>query len=532
MSEHFEIMHRLILYNADVLTQNIQHPNAQAFAVNEGKIIAVGNNEEILALQQSNTKLINAEGKTVLPGFIDAHIHIWKVGNLKTFLLDVRGLTSITELQDKLADFVKRNPGRGWVQARGFNEANMKEGRMPTKDDLDQVVNDRPLWVIRTCAHIGVANSKAIELSNVTTQSHVPLGGEVRLNNDGKLNGIFTESALGLIANHIPGYSGDDYALMTKAAEDELLTYGITSATDPAVMPDLLVCYHQLERENKLRIRVNALPIRVPDGSDEILQLPELFTSDKLVVNTVKFFADGGLSGMTAAMTKPYKNSTSTGVLRLTEEFFYPLAKEAAMKGFRIGTHAIGDKAIDVVLNVYERLYNEGCTGLRIEHLALPSSKHLQMMKTMNVHCVSQSIFLKELGKNFALYLEEERLNRTYPYRTILDAGVNLALSSDAPVVKDFNPVTGIKAALFRKDIAGNTLGAGEKISLQEALYAYTIGAAKANSSEGLVGSIEAGKKADFVMLNKKLGNTIAEDDDLNVVSTYIDGQLMYSKEA
>ncbi|HRH48270.1 MAG TPA: amidohydrolase [Panacibacter sp.] len=525
-------MPELILYNADVLTQNIQHPNSQAFAVNEGKIIAVGSNDEILALQQANTKLINAEGKTVLPGFIDAHIHIWKVGNLKTFLLDLRGVSSISELQDKLSDFVKRNPGRGWIQARGFNEANMKEGRMPSKDDLDKVVNDRPLWVIRTCAHIGVANSKAIELSNVATQTHVPVGGEMRLDNDGKLNGIFTESALGLIANHIPAYSADDYALMINAAEDELLSYGITSATDPAVMPDLLACYHQLERENKLRIRVNALPIRVPDGSDEILPLPELFTSDKLIVNTVKFFADGGLSGMTAAMTDPYKNSNSTGVLRLTEEFFYPLAKEAAEKGFGIGTHAIGDKAIDVVLNVYERLYNEGCKGLRIEHLALPSAKHLHMMKAMNVHCVSQSIFLKELGKNFALYLEEERLNRTYPYRTILNAGVNLALSSDAPVVKDFNPVTGIKAALFRNDIAGNTLGADEKISLQEALYAYTMGGAKANGNADSVGSIEVGKKADFVMLNKKLGNTITEDENFHVASTYIDGQLMYSKEA
>ncbi|HRI21980.1 MAG TPA: amidohydrolase family protein, partial [Panacibacter sp.] len=122
-------MPQLILYNADVLTQNIQHPNAEAFAVDNGKIIAVGNNEELLALQQPNTRLINAEGKTVLPGFIDAHIHIWKVGNLKTFLLDLRGVSSITEMQDKLSDFVKRNPGKGWIQARGFNEANMKEGQ-------------------------------------------------------------------------------------------------------------------------------------------------------------------------------------------------------------------------------------------------------------------------------------------------------------------------------------------------------------------------------------------------------------------
>ena len=138
---------------------------------------------------------------------------------------------------------------------------------------------------------------------------------------------------------------------------------------------------------------------------------------------------------------------------------------------------------------------------------------------------------MKELGKNFALYLEEERLSRTYPYRTILNAGINLALSSDAPVVKDFNPVTGIKAALFRKDIAGNVLGADEKISLKEALYAYTMGGAKANDSADFVGSIEVGKKADFIILDTKLPEQIEYDSDISVSSTYIDGALMYSGE-
>ena len=489
-------------------------------------IKAAGSNEEILSLQNSNTQLSNANGSTVLPGFIDAHIHIWKVGNLKTFLLDLRGVSSIEELQDKLSDFVKRNPGKGWLQARGFNEANMKEGRMPTKDDLDKVTTERPLWVIRTCAHIGVANSKAIEQSNVTAQTHIPTGGEMRLGNDGKPNGIFTETALGVITNNIPSYSAEDYALMIQAAEEEMLSYGITSATDPAVMPDLLECYHQLERENKLRIRVNALPIRVPDGSDDILPVPEKYFSDKLAVNTVKFFADGGLSGMTAAMTKPYKNSLSTGVLRLTEDFFYPIAGEAAEKGFGIATHAIGDKAIDVVLNVYEEIKNKNSNiHLRIEHLGLPSANHLQRMKAMNVHCVSQSIFLKELGKNFEMYLEEERLNRTYPYRSVLNAGINLSLSSDAPVVKDFNPITGIKAALHRKDIAGNILGADEKISLQEAIYAYTMGSAKANGTAHFNGSIEPGKKADFIVLNKKLEDDV---EGVKVLQTYIDGKLQF----
>lgn len=513
----------LIIYNAHVLTQNTAQPVAQAFAVDNGKIIAVGDNVDILRLQQPGIQLINAGGKTVLPGFIDAHMHIWKVGNLKTFLLDLRGVSSIEEMKDKLTDFIKQNPGTGWIQARGFNEANMKEQRLPTKEDLDKITTDRPLWIIRTCAHIGIANSKAIELAGVDEHSHVPAGGEMRLDASGKPGGIFTETALGLVSNHIPPYSAADYALMIKAAEKELLSYGITSATDPAVMPDLLDCYRQLEQENKLTIRVNAFPIRIPDGSEEVLPLPSLFHSDKLIVNTVKFFADGGLSGMTSAMNLPYKNSTSTGVLRLTEDFYFP-AKEAADKGFRIATHAIGDRAIDIVLDVYKKLYAEGSPGLRVEHLGLPSAAHLQQMFATGAHCVSQSIFLKELGKNFAMYLDDERLQRVYPYRSVLEAGVNLAFSSDAPVVKDFNPISGIKSALYRKDNRGNVIGRDETISLQQALYAYTLGAAKANGNENEVGSIEPGKKADFIILNCTLQNTIGEDENTHVTATYVNG--------
>lgn len=524
-------MPSLIIHNANVLTQNIQQQNAEAFAVADGKIIAVGSNEEILALQQPNTKLIDANNKTALPGFIDAHIHIWKVGNLKTFLLDLRGVSSIEEMKDRLSDFIKSNPGNGWIQARGINEINLQEKRLPTKEDLDSITTERPLWIIRTCAHIGMANSKAIAFSNVHVQTHVPVGGEMRLGSDGKPNGIFTETALGLITNNIPAYSSADYSLMIKAAEEELLSYGITAATDPAVMPDLLECYHQLERENKLRVRVNALPIRVPDGSDNVLPLPQKFHSEKLDVNIVKFFSDGGLSGMTAAMNKPYKNSSSTGVLRLTEDFFYPIAEEAVNAGFGIATHAIGDKAIDVVLNVYEKIRKQNSNIiLRVEHLGLPSSKHLQQMNQLNVHCVSQSIFLKELGKNFAQYLEDERLHRIYPYKTVLENNINLALSSDAPVVKDFNPVTGIKSAMFRKDNDGNIIGADETISFQHALHAYTIGAAKANGSEAFNGSIEVGKKADFILLNKKLGDSISENEQVYVNSTFIDGKEVFER--
>ena len=158
----------------------------------------------------------------------------------------------------------------------------------------------------------------------------------------------------------------------------------------------------------------------------------------------------------------------------------------------------------------------------------MPSSNHLQKMQKLDVHCVSQSIFLKELGKNFAEYLEEERLNNLYPYRKVLSSDINLALSSDAPVVKDFDPITGIKAAMFRKDNDGNIIGADETITLQQAIYAYTMGGAKANGSSRFNGSIEIGKQADFILLNKKLETSIREDEDVQVVSTWINGEKVY----
>jgi predicted amidohydrolase YtcJ len=524
-------MAELIVYNAHVITQDIHQPYAEAFAVKEGKIIGVGSNETILSLKQANTKLVNAEGNTVLPGFIDAHIHVWKVGNLKTFLLDLRGVQSIDEMQDRLNDFIKQNPGNGWVQARGFNEATMKEKRLPTKKDLDKVAAGRPLWIIRTCAHIGVANSMAMELSGISRSTQVPAGGEMRIDNNGDPNGIFTESALGLITQHIPPYSKYDYNIMIHAAEEVLLRYGITSATDPAVMPDLLGIYQYLHDNNKLQVRVNAFPVRIPDGGAEILPLPGLYKSSSFNISIAKFFADGGLSGMTAAMSKPYKNSASTGILRLKEDFFYPVAKETAAKGFGIATHAIGDTAIDVVLKVYQRIRKEHPdTLLRIEHLGLPSTRHLQLMREQNIHCVSQSIFLKELGRNFSLYLEEERLQKIYPYRDVLNANVNLALSSDAPVVNDFNPLTGIRTAMLRKDADANTIGGDQKLSLNECLHAYTLAAAKANGNDTFTGSIETGKLADFVILNKKLDENHVLDEDLKVNMTYVGGIRKYNE--
>ncbi|MBS1935883.1 MAG: amidohydrolase family protein, partial [Bacteroidetes bacterium] len=206
-----------------------------AIAIERNKITAVGKFEELKPLINSNTKIIDANGKIVMPGFNDTHIHIWKVGNLKTFMLDVRGAESLDEMLSMLEAYNKQYPDVSWITARGFNEAAWKDGKLPTKDDLDKVIKDKPVYVIRTCAHIAVVNSKALEVSGITSKTAVPEGGEMQTNGDGQPNGIFAETALGLITKNIPAYTKEELKRMVKAAREEMYSYGITAATDPAV---------------------------------------------------------------------------------------------------------------------------------------------------------------------------------------------------------------------------------------------------------------------------------------------------------
>ena len=510
--------------NDDQMTPSV----CEAILVKNGHISAMGNLFDLEKQANADVLVVDLDGKTLMPAFNDAHIHIWKVGDLLTFMLDLRGVKSLAEMQARITDFAEKNPQNAWILARGFNENYFQDGQMPTRFDLDEVVSDRPCYVIRTCAHVAVLNSKALEICGINDQTKVPNGGEIRrfgISDLGfrreanrpptsdlrhHLTGVLTETALGLVQKFLPKQSPKALKTMVLAAQDALLTCGIAAATDPAVMPDLLTVYKEMAAKNELKIRINVVPIVVPDGATEALPLPELYESDFLKINTVKFFADGGLSGKTAALKGFYKNSTERGVLRLNYDFFKPLAEKAQAAGFKIATHAIGDAAIDIVLKVYKDIAKDNHKKMthRIEHLAFPSEENLTLMRDLGVHCVTQPIFLYELGPNFRQYLTPQYLNRVYPYRTVLASKVNLAFSSDAPVVKDFNPLMGIQNAIERIDFQGYTIAENETITVEAALIAYTLNAAKANDDAAIMGSLTVGKRADFVILDKNPLNT------------------------
>ena len=519
-------------YNANIITIDDTFPTADAMVVNNlGKIESIGTETEMRKQFSSFSNEINFQGKTIIPGLNDAHMHVWKIGHLRTYMLDVRGVKSIVEFKEKLKNFAEKNPNSNWILARGINEMVLEEKRLPTKEDIDEVISNRPVFVIRTCAHIGIANSKAIEISNVDETTEVPFGGEIRKNSDGSLQGIFTERALGLIMNNIPEFTFEEYKNMILEAHNYLLSLGITSATDPAANEELLEAYIRLDKEGSLKVRMNVFPLRIPDGTDEIQPLPEQYESEFLQIKTVKFFSDGGLSSATAAINVPYKNTDGyKGVLRLEYNKFYETAKEAVEKGFSVATHAIGHQAVDLTLKVYRDLFKLNNTlKHRIEHVGFLSDENIKDFQNMNMTAAMQPVFIYELANNFKSTMTDDLLETVYPCKTVLDNGINLALSTDGPVVKEINPWINIETAITRKAIDGFVIGENQKITLQQALYAYTMGSAKADNLENIKGSLSKGKYADFIVIDK---NPLELDDvsTISTLETWINGELKYKK--
>jgi len=505
-------------------------PKADSMVINNlGKIEAIGTENDLRDKFFSFSSTIDFQGKTIVPGLNDAHIHVWKIGHLRTYMLDVRGVKSIVEFKEKLKDFAEKNPKTNWIMARGINEMVLEEKRLPTKEDLDEVISDRPVFVIRTCAHIGIANSKAIEISGVSEATEVPFGGEIRKNQDGSLQGIFTERALGLIMNNIPAFTFDEYKNMILEAHNYLLSLGITSATDPAANEELLDAYIRLDKEGLLKVRMNVFPLRIPDGSDEIQVLPEIYESEFLQIKTVKFFSDGGLSSATAAINVAYKNTDGyKGVLRLDYDKFYQTAKEAVTKGFSVATHAIGHQAVDLTLKVYRDLFKiDNSLRHRIEHVGFLSNENIKDFQEMNMTAAMQPIFIYELANNFKNTLTDDLLDVVYPCKTVLDNGINLALSTDGPVVKEINPWVNMETAVTRKAADGFVIGESQKITFEQAIKAYTLGSATADNLEKVKGSLSKGKYADFIVLST---NPFDLNDVSNVVTleTWIQGELKY----
>jgi predicted amidohydrolase YtcJ len=524
-----------LFYNGIIHTVDPRYPRAEAVLVgDDGRIRAVGSLSTCGAAAIGETERISLQGQTLIPGFNDAHVHIWKLGLLLTRQV-VANKHTAPDIPAILERFRQKAAGMApgnWLIGRGYNEAELPEKRHPTRADFDAVLPDYPVALTRTCGHMIVANSLALRLAGITRETPDPPGGVIVRAADGEPTGLLQETAMGLLSRVIP--EPDDEAMMTaiKACHQHQLTLGITSATDPLLLPIHIRAYRTLEARGELAVRTNGLPIRRPDGGTETLPLPERYVSDTLRLDSVKFFGDGGLSGATAAIKGRYKITGDQGVLRFEREELGALMWEAHTAGFRIGTHAIGDRTLDQVLGIYAQLYAHHPSPVRhrIEHLGLPDSQHLETCRRLNIIAVPQTVFIPALGAAFRRYLPDEYVQRCYPVRAMLDAGLTVALSSDAPVVPDDDPLLGMKAAIDRLDPFGEAFASDQAITAAEALYSYTMGGALASGDEMNRGSLTPGKWADMVVLSgDPLAVPAAEMLHIRVEQTYVGGKLVYT---
>jgi predicted amidohydrolase YtcJ len=527
----------LLFHNGIIHTIDPNLPAPEAVLVgDDGRIRAVGPFAEVEADAPSVTKRVDLAGRTLIPGFNDAHVHIWKLGLLLTTQVSARqhdapDIPAIVRVFGQRAGSL---PTGTWITGRGYNEAVLPERRHPTRYDLDNASGYHPIALTRTCGHMIVANSHALELAHITAETPDPPGGVIVRDESGNPTGLLQETAMGLLTRVIPEPSDAEMTDAIRAAHRHQLSLGITSATDPLLTPFHLRIYRQMEADGDLLVRTNGLPIRRPDGGTETYPLPEKFVSDMLRIDSVKFFGDGGLSGATARLSEPYKVTGEQGMLRFETEELTELMWEAHEAGYRIGTHAIGDVTLEQTIGVYEALHNRlprPDLRHRIEHLGLPSADHLARCKAINVIAVPQTVFLPALGTNFRRYLPDHFLPHCYPVRAMLDVGLTVALSSDAPVVPDDNPLLGMKGALDRKDANGEPLAPEQAITAEEALYAYTMGGAIASGDADNRGSITPGKYADLAILSGDPLTTPADGLlDIHVDETYVGGISVYAR--
>ncbi|MEM7799027.1 MAG: amidohydrolase [Chloroflexota bacterium] len=519
--------------NGTIYTIDPSRPEVEAVLVgDDGRIAGVGSRAE---LEGRARETIDLAGKILIPGFNDAHIHVSWLGLQLTRWVDARIHVSpdIPTIIQRYAERAATLPADTWIQGMGYNEALLPEGRHLTRDDLDQAGVAHPMYLIRSCGHVAVVNSRALELAGITAETPDPPGGVILRDENGDPTGILQETAMTLAQHLIPEPTIEDKKNAIQATTDYLLSLGVTTATDPDVMPDWIEIYREMEAGGELRMRLNLLASR--RSGDQIQPLPEKYLSDWLRLDSVKFFADGGMTSATAAISVPYRETGTKGVLIYETEEMADLMWESHAAGFRIATHANGDVAIEQVLSTYE-LVNEReprpDLRHRIEHLALPTKDHLKRLNALGVMIATQAVFLPAMGATFRRYMPEQFYKIAYGIKDMQDAGLEVALSTDGPVVPDANPFIGLKAAVDRHDHAGDPLGDAQGITPEEALRAYTLSGAIMSGDEGTIGSLEVGKWADLAILSGDPLNTSPEEMlDLVVEQTYVAGELVYGRE-
>ena len=516
-----------VVFNANVYTVNDSFEKVTAFAIKDGKFISVGG-DEIVSLYPNALKF-DAKGLPIYPGFIDAHCHFFNLG-LSLGQVDLRGTKSIEEIEKRLQSYSQKNQfdiiiGRGWDQ-------NLWKSKVfPNNDFLNRLFPDKLVLLRRIDGHALLVNDLVIRKAEINSKTRVS-GGSILIENN-KPTGILIDNAMDLAMNILPSKSSKIISKALIDAQTKAFENGLTTVDDAGLNKRTIMIIDSLQKKGDLKIRVYAMISNTSDNLNYFLD-KGIIEQEKLTVRSVKAYLDGALGSRGALLKKPYSDDNKNkGITITTKEELFELAKKLSSKGFQLNTHAIGDKANEIVLDVYNYILKDiEDPRWRVEHAQVVDEFDIQKFNSKIIPSVQPTHATSDM--NWADdRLGSSRLKRAYSYKNLLDWSGKIALGTDFPVEK-VNPLLTFYSAVARKDVEGNPSEGFLKenaLTRTEALKGMTIWAAYSNFEDSFKGSVEIGKFADFVILTKDIMEVPEEEiKKVDVVATIVNGSIVFQK--
>ena len=529
-----------VFFHGNILTMEEDCPNVEAIGICHNKIVCLGKKEDVLKQAGSQTEWIDLKGHTLMPGFIESHMHLSMIAEY-LLEIDVKGALnqSIAKMLAAIAQKAKEKPPGTWILGGGWDEGLFAENRIFTRWDLDRAAPAHPVVMRRVCTHVWVVNSKVLAMNHIDKDTPDPPGGIIDKDPlTGEPTGILKENALNLI--RVPEYDFADLKEKIHAVQQTIVAKGITTANEITLTKQGFRAYQELAQEKRALCRIRPWAPAVSSiGRDGLLSdflaigMESGYGDDMVRFQGVKFFTDGAMKARTAAMKKAYPNHPDEyGCLIFADDDeLTAQVQKAVNANIRVALHAIGDRAIEQVLICLERVNQQkDITGMRnrIEHCIYPTGDHIDRMKKLGVAASLSTGFIDSLGNTYYDVLGAATAQDTYPARSLLDKGILVSGNADCPIC-DFNPFLGIYGAVARKTDAGKDFGQKEAITVPEALQLYTINAAKACFEEEKIGSLRVGKYADLTIVDQNpLTAPLEEIKEIRVLATIMDGNLVY----
>ena len=526
----------LLIVNGSVHTMDSNRPAAEAVAILGNRIVALGSSAELRSLAGTNTRVIDAHGNTVVPGFNDAHVHFLE-GGFSLASVDLRDAKSPEEMAQRLEAFAKKIPKGQWILGGQWDHEKWPGAPLPTRQMVDGATPDNPVFVNRLDGHMALANTMALKMASVTRDTKDPAGGLVVRDAAGAPTGVLKDAAESLVEKALPPKSFEEKRIAARTATEHAAQLGVTSLTDMSAGEDVGL-YQYMVEHGELKTRIYAIRSIVSWEALAKTGVRAAFGSDLLRIGGLKGFADGSLGSTTAFFFEPYNDAPNTrGLLfdqMLPEGIMLKRVEGADQAGLQVMIHAIGDEANLRILDIYkETVAKNGARDrrFRIEHAQHLRASEIPRFGAQQVVASMQPYHEADDGRWCEKRIGKERSKGTYAFRTLLDTGATLAFGSDWPVAT-LNPLESIKAAVTRQTLDGKHPEGWfpeQKITLNEAIRAFTVGSAYAEFADGVKGTIAVGKLADVVILDRDIYKiSPPEIEQARVVLTLMDGHIVY----